>query len=89
MSFFFYFGGEIFLTFFLYCVQAVKKGCVTPTNGTTFYDLSDLPQANIKPNTATIASLITNVFEDGDVHFAYALVFFNLKQKLYIQLLSN
>ncbi|GAA5808245.1 hypothetical protein MFLAVUS_001633 [Mucor flavus] len=57
---------------FISSEEAVKKGCVTPTNGTTFYDLSDLPQAHIQPNTATMASLITNVFEDGDVHFAFA-----------------
>jgi hypothetical protein len=54
-------------------MQAVKKGCVVPTNGTTFYDLSDLPQvSDLDPRTIKMASLITNVFEDGDSNFAYA-----------------
>jgi hypothetical protein len=51
----------------------VKKGCVTPTNGTTFYDLSELPKVDsIDENTRKMASMITNVFEDGDPFFAYA-----------------
>jgi hypothetical protein len=53
--------------------QAVKKGCVNPTNGTTFYDLRHLPQVDkINPHTVKMASMITNVFEDGDANFAYA-----------------
>ena len=53
--------------------QAVKKGCIVPKNGTTFYDLSDLPQVTeMNVNTIKMASLITNVFEDGDSNFAFA-----------------
>lgn len=42
-------------------------------NGTTFYDLSAYPQVTqIDPHTVQMASLITNVFEEGDTSFAYA-----------------
>ncbi|KAI9470884.1 MAG: lysozyme-like domain-containing protein [Benjaminiella poitrasii] len=58
---------------FISSEEAVKKGCIVPTNGTTFYDLSDLPEVNkIDPKLVKFASLITNVFEDGDANFAYA-----------------
>lgn len=54
-------------------MQSVKKGCVNPLNGTTFYDLSDLPMVeSIDDNTRKMASMITNVFEDGDPYFAFA-----------------
>lgn len=53
--------------------EAVKKGCVNPTNGTTYYDLSALPQVNnLDPQKVLISGMITNVFEDGDPFFAYA-----------------
>ncbi|KAI9264467.1 lysozyme-like domain-containing protein [Sporodiniella umbellata] len=53
--------------------EAIKKGCINPTNGTTFYDLSAYPAVTqVSSNVAKIASLITNVFEEGDTSFAYA-----------------
>ncbi|KAI8984004.1 lysozyme-like domain-containing protein [Mycotypha africana] len=53
--------------------EAVQKGCVVLKNGTVFYDLSDLPEVNsIVSHDRKVASLITNVFEDGDANFAYA-----------------
>ncbi|EPB87619.1 hypothetical protein HMPREF1544_05603 [Mucor circinelloides 1006PhL] len=58
---------------FMSSEEAVKKGCIVPKNGTTFYDLSDLPLVNeMNANTIKMASLITNVFEDGDSNFAFA-----------------
>ena len=46
---------------------------MNPNNGTTFYDLNELPTvASLSENTRMMASLITNVFEDGDPFFAYA-----------------
>lgn len=73
---------EVYPNCFEVCVftnmmnQAVKKGCIVPKNGTTFYDLSDLPLVNeMNVNTIKMASLITNVFEDGDSNFAFAYVF--------------
>ncbi|CAO3651648.1 unnamed protein product [Mucor hiemalis] len=58
---------------FLSSEESVKKGCVNPLNGTTFYDLSDLPMVeSIDENTSRMASMITNVFEDGDPYFAFA-----------------
>jgi hypothetical protein len=51
----------------------VEEGCINPTNGTTFYDLSGLPNVSeIAYNTITMSSLITNVFEDSDPNFAFA-----------------
>lgn len=51
----------------------MKKGCVNPTNGTTFYNLDHLPKIkDINQHTVKMASLITNVFEDGDPNFAFA-----------------
>lgn len=51
----------------------MKKGCIVPTNGTTFYDLSDLPSVDsLDPHTVKMASMITNVFEDGDPNFSFA-----------------
>lgn len=42
-------------------------------NGTTFYDLSELPEiAQVDPQTVKMASLITNVFEESSTSFAYA-----------------
>ncbi|KAG0164682.1 hypothetical protein DFQ28_009972 [Apophysomyces sp. BC1034] len=50
-----------------------QRPCINPTNGTTFYDISGLPEVNeVDPHTRKMASLITNVFEEGDTTFAYA-----------------
>lgn len=45
---------------------------MVPTNGTTFYDLSGLPEVqDLDPNTIKMASMMTNVFEDSDTNFAF------------------
>ncbi|KAF7722679.1 hypothetical protein EC973_002842 [Apophysomyces ossiformis] len=50
-----------------------KRPCINSENGTFFYDLTGLPEVNdVDPHTRKMASLITNVFEEGDTVFAYA-----------------
>ncbi|KAI8356681.1 lysozyme-like domain-containing protein [Blakeslea trispora] len=52
---------------------SANDGCVSPKNGTTFYSLTGLPKiSKIDDNTIKIASMITNVFEDGTPNFSYA-----------------
>ncbi|KAI7899948.1 lysozyme-like domain-containing protein [Cokeromyces recurvatus] len=58
---------------FITSKEALKKGCIVSTNGTTFYDQSDLPEVkSLDSRLIKMASMITNVFEDGDTNFAYA-----------------
>ncbi|KAL1923630.1 uncharacterized protein VTP21DRAFT_8610 [Calcarisporiella thermophila] len=50
------------------------RTCVTPKNGTTFFDISDLPKTTFSDHGRKMAQLITNVFENGNKQFQYQYV---------------